>query len=808
MDMARWPTLTHEYPLHPAKHATTLKADFKAVRRYLSKTGAAAVPKYLFKLLHSSYTELSQKLLARPSIEQSIDDTSFESATDSVERAMRQAATASISKHTATIEDQFRTIQQFLHTTRAKGVPRHLFEILFRSVAGLREELKTQIFTEDPIRGPTGQHCQVNTKGLRIEQAVEPSDGPVEGSPKANSRLLSEELGGASSEQGKKGQRSPVTPTQKSMRLAMETIANSSVGELVVPDSDPGRFQNATMTRQPARWPHEYDETDDIDEGKSVDVQSEDQSSLMQNHAAHRSGKKAPLRFLTDVHAESSFDSGKARNEVTPQFRLARDYPEAQESQKEISDERDKMSDGEVDIPDKQSGKEDHEGTSSEEKGSGHEDEGEVDNDEIVVQKEIIEKSHAKDVKVEETDSEPNLNMATARLRDPSTLRSPMPTNDQTSFHVQDTFVRSFRYPSPNGFASTAPGKCHSGVANVDIPVVVPNHFNGSANPSGWIRKFENRPPGTFKTYKVMMCNVPTHSLDLSSAKKKIEAALSLAARNATTISSPDAIRYLRWFGNRLTPDLAFESVFIEFATAEQANLAIRLGLLWNGTVHSCRKPAKNVKIPRCGRCQSYSHNQSQCTFALRCGICAGIHWTRRCVSNVPKCVLCSGPHPSHHESCQVRQAEQERFDVDSHLCDPFYRIIEDSERATKTASLPEDSSALRPSWIATVNGGDMHGNQVQGSSSARTERKRSSHVPPIQVIKVVGTSPPHIDPESILEQLENLKAVVAGLFPLTKASATMGSTRKRRVLNPMSKNADISTRAGKRVKREDSSAV
>jgi len=58
MDKARWPVLTHQHPIDPAKHATTLKADFKAIRRYLSESGAAAVPKYLFKLLHGSYSEL------------------------------------------------------------------------------------------------------------------------------------------------------------------------------------------------------------------------------------------------------------------------------------------------------------------------------------------------------------------------------------------------------------------------------------------------------------------------------------------------------------------------------------------------------------------------------------------------------------------------------------------------------------------------------------------------------------------------------------------------------------------------------
>ncbi len=631
MDKTRWPTLTHVYPPNPAKHATTLKADFKAVRRYLFRSGAAAVPKYLFKLLLASYTELSKKILAWLSTDEPFADASLELATVPIKKAMRKAATTSISEHMVAIEEQFKIIQQYLHITKAKGVSKHLLEIIYRSVAGLREELKTQIFTEDPIQRPLGQESPGRPEDTRREQAQETVDDPAEEHRSINPRLVSEELGETPGKQEMREQRRAIIPTQEAMRLAMATIANGSVGELVVPDSDPDPNKNGAIIQPQAQWPPDDDEScEDNEEEESIDEQPRNRNSAKQSATDNRqheekttSGVKedAISRFTVKEDATSSVGDGNVdsdqseifqscgdskpadteRFENTSSATLAADR-QSQQSEEEYGEEEvDEANVGSAEEDDTGGEEEAHENCKEDERGmdigeveynkvdndkeddsgaeenadevdesgedesedAGEDEEDVIGGDETEVKYEetrAIKEAHVECVKVDIADAEEaKFRMAIAHLRNASPLRSPA-RRGQMALQAQGSSAPMpfHPYPTSNGF-----------VPNVWSSNVAPSHSNEPAQSSGWIKNFENIPVGTLNTYGVVMFDVQTHSLDLSGPKKKIEAARLLAARNAATISNPEAIRYMCWSEPKLTPMSAFRSVVIEFATAE-----------------------------------------------------------------------------------------------------------------------------------------------------------------------------------------------------------------------------------------------
>ena len=68
---------------------------------------------------------------------------------------------------------------------------------------------------------------------------------------------------------------------QEAMRLAVATIANGSVGEFVIPDSNAERHQTAAVAQPRAQWPPEDDESDETDEEVSVIEQPRNEGNAM-----------------------------------------------------------------------------------------------------------------------------------------------------------------------------------------------------------------------------------------------------------------------------------------------------------------------------------------------------------------------------------------------------------------------------------------------------------------------------------------------------------------------------------------------
>ena len=62
MAESKWPRLSFENPNNWVRHAEILQADFDALHAYLESNGGKAVPKYLFKILYKSYCNFHLKL--------------------------------------------------------------------------------------------------------------------------------------------------------------------------------------------------------------------------------------------------------------------------------------------------------------------------------------------------------------------------------------------------------------------------------------------------------------------------------------------------------------------------------------------------------------------------------------------------------------------------------------------------------------------------------------------------------------------------------------------------------------------------
>lgn len=66
--------------------------------------------------------------------------------------------------------------------------------------------------------------------------------------------------------------------------------------------------------------------------------------------------------------------------------------------------------------------------------------------------------------------------------------------------------------------------------------------------------------------------------------------------------------------------------------------------------------------IKRCFHCQGFGHYSSSCRFKEKCGKCSQDHDTRSCISNLFKCVNCSGSHPSYSNQCHKYREYKKRI--------------------------------------------------------------------------------------------------------------------------------------------------
>jgi hypothetical protein len=188
-----------------------------------------------------------------------------------------------------------------------------------------------------------------------------------------------------------------------------------------------------------------------------------------------------------------------------------------------------------------------------------------------------------------------------------------------------------------------------------------------------WIKEIGPKATTPKQSYAIILHGVHTNTMDLSDPDSTT--AEVLLAQNKHTI--PDAqIRHMKWL-TRSATDKKTSSAVIEFTRKEDANTALRQGLVWDFNQLQCEYYERKCQMKQCFNCQRYGHTGPQCYAPTACAACAGPHSTRDCPDKEDptrrKCVICKGPHGTWNNSCPARKRETERTRWERSLRPCFY---------------------------------------------------------------------------------------------------------------------------------------
>ena len=117
-------------------------------------------------------------------------------------------------------------------------------------------------------------------------------------------------------------------------------------------------------------------------------------------------------------------------------------------------------------------------------------------------------------------------------------------------------------------------------------------------------------------TYDVIVFGVPLGSISGIQPKARLEAVIS---QNPSMATSLRRVGVMKPRGNR-----RHETAILGFASPQDANAAIDSGVLWESSVLNVEPFAREVRLGRCYRCQTYGKHTAQfCHSTAVCGWCA-----------------------------------------------------------------------------------------------------------------------------------------------------------------------------------------
>ncbi|KAI1001110.1 hypothetical protein K3495_g7092 [Podosphaera aphanis] len=125
---------------------------------------------------------------------------------------------------------------------------------------------------------------------------------------------------------------------------------------------------------------------------------------------------------------------------------------------------------------------------------------------------------------------------------------------------------------------------------------------------------------------------------------------------------------------------------------AEQADVAIRKGIMWRYQLKATEIFRSGFRLMQCLNCQTYGHIARNCTAIAKCGNCAEKHNTRECTGKKEvRCCNRSRKFRAWDLTCPLRIAAKARTVINRTL-----RKVPDSKRAVKGAGkLMADSRKL-----------------------------------------------------------------------------------------------------------------
>lgn len=197
-------------------------------------------------------------------------------------------------------------------------------------------------------------------------------------------------------------------------------------------------------------------------------------------------------------------------------------------------------------------------------------------------------------------------------------------------------------------------------------------------------------------TYGVIAHGIPTNSVRMDDQKQTIAR---IQAENHKIGNEKDIpISYVGWL---CVPKRAAGSMVVEFTDAEQANVALQTGLIWDSEYKKTELYDRACRIQECFRCHRYGHISAQCGGQQKCGICAEGHRSEDCPSKdlgKRKCASCGGPHRARDSKCPEFQKEAIRVQMARNTKQTRWRVLTASAQTTPSAAPSTTQSVPIPS--------------------------------------------------------------------------------------------------------------
>ncbi|KHJ32722.1 putative zinc finger cchc-type protein [Erysiphe necator] len=167
-----------------------------------------------------------------------------------------------------------------------------------------------------------------------------------------------------------------------------------------------------------------------------------------------------------------------------------------------------------------------------------------------------------------------------------------------------------------------------------------------------WTQKLSSTAQIATPNYQVLV-----HDMSLSFDPENPEQIKELQNTNLLYIQGI-TIRKAAWLKKIRQPGQKTSSLIVWFDRAEQADIAIKKGIVWKFELKATEIFRSGFRLTQCFNCQKYGHVAKVCSAAPKCGSCAGEHNTRICPGKQDvRCINCARKHKAWDQICPVRIA-------------------------------------------------------------------------------------------------------------------------------------------------------
>lgn len=174
-----------------------------------------------------------------------------------------------------------------------------------------------------------------------------------------------------------------------------------------------------------------------------------------------------------------------------------------------------------------------------------------------------------------------------------------------------------------------------------------------------WLKEIAPSAEVVVASYPVRVHGIKVTRVDISDQKRIIADITKQNERLHNNLQ----ITKIAWPKSALQGKLAYASLLVNAASAEEADRIITEGLVIDHEMKICDRFIPKARVTQCYKCFQYGHLAYMCPNAAVCGNCSGQHTTKECerTHKATKCALCRGDHTVWSYECPQRQKEVRR---------------------------------------------------------------------------------------------------------------------------------------------------